>query len=193
MSSFAYDVTFLQRGIPELQSYLLSNEIYWPLGLATPTGGTPYPRMTLGWLLLAKARARGWVDANRVSSQANQLESLARELDQVRARWRVAWNKKAAQEFSSRLKLWADFLNEYRGDKAAHARRYRYEVQRRVMLDLLAGEADPIPKPESDLLQGMDSFLRAALKPGAFVWEEELTGTFPPESYWYLYGNLPTK
>jgi len=193
MPSFDYDFAFLQRGIPELQGYLLSKELYWPLGFPAPTGEPPYPRMTLGWLLLAQRRLQGWVNSPRTSTQPNAVHDLSRQLDQMRARWRTAWEKKAAQEFSSRLKLWADFLNEYRGDHTAHASRYGYEVQRRVLLALLAEEAGQISPPEKELLDGMDHFLRAVLKPGGFVWEEEISHAFPTTDCWYLYGSLPKR
>jgi hypothetical protein len=193
MPSLEYDLAFLQAGIPELQGYLLSNELYWPLGLAAPVGERPYPRMTIGWLLFAQTRARGWLNADRTSSQLGMAEDLRRELEQIRERWRTAWEKKAAQEFGSRLKLLTNYINDYQGDKASHANQYTFEVQRRVILQLLAGETDQISQTELDLLKGIDSVLRAALKPGKFVWDQKVAGAFPQETYWYLYGSLPKK
>lgn len=188
MASFEYDLTFLQGGIPELQAYLLSNEIYWPLGLAAPAGERPYPQMTLGWLLLAHRRATGWPQG----PPSPQLAALTHQMDATRAKWHSAWRKKAAQEFSSRLKLWANYLNDYRGDKT-HAHQYAYESQRRVLLHLLVTEEAEISPAESELLKGMDSYLRAVLQPGPFIWHPDLTAAFPQDTYWYLYGTLPAK
>lgn len=188
MPSFEYDLTFLQGGIPELQAYLLSHEIYWSLGLASPARERPYPQMTLGWLLLAHYRAAGWPQGKT----SPQLASLTHQLETTRAKWHTAWHKKAAQEFSSRLKLWANYLNDYRADKT-HAHQYAYESQRRVLLHLLENEAGELPSAESDLLKGMDSYLRAVLHSGDFVWEPDLASAFPKEEYWYLYGSLPAK
>ncbi len=192
MPSFEYDLAFLQAGVPELQAYLLSNEIYWPLGLATPAGERPYPRMTLGWLLLARTRLEGHLSAGQPSARSRVVESQFRELDDTRSRWRIAWEKKAAQEFHARLTLWANFLNDYRGDKASFANQYLYEAQRRVMLHLLASETE-IPQHALDLLAGLDRFLQAVLHPGVFVWEKEIAPGFPPVRYWYLYGTLPKR
>lgn len=188
MASFEYDLTFLQGGIPELQAYLLSNDIYWSLGLVAPSGERPYPQMTLGWLLLAQRRAAGWPQGYT----SPQLASLTRQMEMTRDKWHTAWRKKAALEFRSRLKLWANYLNDYRGDKI-HAHQYAYESQRRVLLHLLETETDEISSAESDLLKGMDNYLRAVLHPSDFIWEPELTSAFPPEAYWYLYGSLPDK
>ncbi|MFQ5615705.1 MAG: hypothetical protein ACE5GO_04500 [Anaerolineales bacterium] len=189
MPSFEYDFRFLQAGIPELKSYLLSNKIYWSLGARAPHGEPPYPRMTLGWLLLGRARGQGWQAGGLPAPRSNAFDRLGRELDTVRTRWRVAWENKAAREFSARLRLWTNFVNEYRGGNG-HARRYPYEVQRRAMLDLLASEAREIPRAELDLLKGVDSFLRTALRAGGFVWDEGMSAGFPQDAYWYLYGKL---
>ncbi|GAB4580511.1 MAG: hypothetical protein Fur0022_32530 [Anaerolineales bacterium] len=192
MPSLAYDLALLQGGIPELQAYLLSNEIYWSLSLVTPPGERPYPKMTLGWLLLAQARAGGWVSHAPLSPPAHQFAIFRQQLAVTRTQWLTAWKKKASQEFSARLKLWTQYLNEYRVDKL-NAHQYSYEVQRRVLLQLLQPEAEQLAQAELDLLHGLDTFLQAVLKPGAFVWEPELAPAFPPETYWYLYGTLPEK
>jgi hypothetical protein len=191
MSTLEYDLKFLRTGIPELQDYLLSRETYWPLGLAASAGERPYPRMTLGWLLLTLVRAEE-VAASVSPAPASSVASLRQQLQATRAQWLIAWQKKATQEFSARLKLWTNFLNEYRGDKI-NANQYAYEVQRRALLHLLLAEAAEIPSAERDLLQGLDSFLQAVLEPGPFVWEPALAPAFPQATYWYLYGSLPAK
>ena len=113
MPSLEYDRTFLQAGIPELEKYLLSDEIYWPLGIRALQGEAPFPRMTLGWLLLARERARGWQASGIPPAQSHVIEQLAIRMDAIRTRWRVAWENKARQEFRSRLTLWTNFINEY--------------------------------------------------------------------------------
>ncbi|NUM49274.1 MAG: hypothetical protein HUU38_31625 [Anaerolineales bacterium] len=188
MPSFHYDLAFLKAGIPELQAYLLSQEIYWPLSLVPPSGERPYPKMTLGWLILSLTRAEGWPSRTTTSD----LLALRQQYQATRAQWRLAWQKKATQEFSARLKLWTHYLNEYRDDKI-NAHQYAYESQRRVLLTLLLSESTPPTPAEMELLQGMDKFLQAVLKPGPFLWEPELSAAFPPEPYWYLYGTLPDK
>lgn len=190
--SFPYELNFLEAGIPELQAYLLSNEIYWPLGLAAPAEGQPYPQMTLGWILLSLKRAEAWGHTGLYPAQTKKLETLRGQMQETRAHWLTAWRKKAGQEFSSRLKLWTNFINEYRGDKN-NAAQYSYEVQRRAILQILSEEADDLPPTERDLLQTTDSFLRAVLRPGGFVWEPELAASFPQGLYWYLYGSLPLR
>jgi hypothetical protein len=122
-------------------------------------------------------------------NQAADLADLERWLDEMRSRWRVAWEAKATRGFHARLNLWRDFLQEYRESPENNTDRYPYEVQRRVMLELLLPDAKP-PQAEIDMLRGLDGLLKAVLVPGNFVWEPELQRGFPPDPYWYLYGHL---
>ncbi len=188
MVTASYDLRFLSAGLERLESYLLSGDVYWAIGVSAPAGEPPYPQMTLGALLLAnlRARARATLLMERAES-----ERLGIQLDAIRSSWRVAWGKKATQEFRARLTLWRNFLEEYRKEPPAHYDRYLYEVGRRVMLNLLKDQTEELPATYVDLLDGLDGVLRVILIPGEFVWESELAASFPPEKFWFLYGNLP--
>jgi len=111
-------------------------------------------------------------------------------LEALRNQWRTAWGNKARQDFHARLKLWRDFLEEYREKPSAHYDRYSYEVGRRVQLQLLAEEAVDLPPAELEAVKGLDKLLRAIFKPGLFLWSDILASSFPQHTYWYLYGTL---
>jgi hypothetical protein len=136
-------------------------------------------------VLLAQARlhARSLDDSQRA-----ELARLDEQLDDVRSRWQVAWEKKATAEFHARLNLWRDYLEEYRNNPSANLDRYDYEVQRRVMLQLLRPDASGVPLSEDSLLNGLDTMLRAVFVPGDFIWDKEMTAGFPRDAYWYLHG-----
>ena len=183
-----YDLRYLRAGLELLESYLLSRDIYRPLGVNPPAGEPPYPQMTLGWLLLARRRLQATAAS---PAQRDELARLSAELEATRLRWRVAWGGKAKAEFRARLNLWRDFLEEYRQQPEANYDRYGYEVSRRVLLELLYNEADGLEQADLDMLSGLDGLLKALLKAGDFVWEAALSPAFPPDTYWYLYGSLP--
>jgi hypothetical protein len=185
MPSSEYDLRYLQAGLIDLQGYLLSNELYWPVGASPPTGEPPYPRMTLGNLLLAKARLQGH---QLTQEQKVEFEKLGQRLEATRSEWRVAWGNKAKREFSARLSLWRDFLEEYRKKPEANVDRYPYEVTRRATLELLVPEAEQTPPEEEELLSGLDNLLKAVFVTGEFVWDEEIKDAFPKQNYWFLYG-----
>lgn len=187
MPSAEYDLRYLRAGLVMLEKYLLSNELYWPIGTHPPAGEPPYPRLTLSAMLLARRRVHARpLDAD----QRAALAEMEQQMDALRSNWRVAWGKKAVAEFRARLTLWRNFMEEYRDKPDANADRYGYEVGRRVQLHLLAPDAGDVPQSELELLNGLDKLLRAVFVPGDFTWEAELEPAFPKDPFWYLYGRL---
>jgi hypothetical protein len=178
MDSFAKDTAYLQAGIPELEAYLLSREIYWPLS----TNRSDLPLLTLGGLLLAQAR---------LSISSQPIQGLSAHLEAVRSSWWVAWETKAGSEFRARFALWKNFLTDYGSNPEEHASAYPYEVRTRVKLHLL-DEQLPAHPDEWDALSQLDNGLKTALVPSSFLWEPALQEVFPSEVYWYLYGKLRT-
>jgi hypothetical protein len=187
MPSFEYDLRYLQAGIDQLEAYLLAKDLYWPVGISAANTETPYPQLTISGLLLSLQRLRA---AARTPEQQATFAEVERKLDEIRSRWRVAWEKKAAQDFHARLNLWRDFLEDYRDRPSAHYDRYPYEVGRRTQLELLNDSAGEIPAAEQEMLNGLDGLLRSVFKPGEFVWEDYLAPSFPHQPFWYLYGSI---
>ncbi len=173
MTSADQDLQFLTESLPQLQDYLLSTELYWPL-----TGSLP--RLTPGSLLLALARMS--------AIQPRAAEKAREQLDVVCAQWRVAWEKKAAREMANRLRLWSNFLSDYRSVPEQHADGYPQEVRGRVILQLLLAEAPDAPEKSS--LQELDVLLKLRLISGGFIWEAALQPAFPQGEFWFLYGKL---
>jgi hypothetical protein len=132
----------------------------------------------LGELVTAGSRPEG------------RVYKVETRLDEIITKWRVAWEQKTAQEFRARLNLWRDFLEEYRQNQEANADRYPYEVQRRVMIDLLEVWSADISRAESELLSALDQLLKSVWIPGDFIWDDNLAPGFPPDRFWYLYGGL---
>lgn len=188
MPSPEYDLRYLKAGIEQLESYLLSSDVYWSIGTRAPAGETPYPQLTLGVLLLARLRAQS---SMKTSTQQVELEELNGRLNDLRTRWRVAWEGKASKEYHARLNLWKNFLEEYRANPETQYDRYKYEVTRRVILDLLGAETENIPQTQRDLLASLDLLLHTIFISGKFIWDVSLAASFPQDQYWYLYGRVP--
>jgi len=188
MLTASYNLQYLQAGLDQLESYLLSKDLYRPIGIRAAHGQPPYPQLTLGWLLLARLRAQA---TSQTPAQLAELQRLSQQVDALRSRWRTAWGDKAQAEFRARLNLWRDFLEEYRQAPASNYDRYAYEVNRRLLLELLAPEATHLPEADLQALAGLDGLLRAVLAPAAFIWEPVLAPSFPQPTFWYLYGKLP--
>jgi len=189
MKTFDYDYRYLQAGLEVLVDYLLSGESFWPIDVHPPEGEPEYPQLTLGGLLLSRARLTGY---RKTPALMDQVTELFSEMDRIHAKWRVAWEKKAGHSFSVRLRMWRDFIDEYRNAPQDNADRYPYEVRLRTMLSLLISEGGPQLPAEEDLLTVLDAYIKPVLSTGGFIWETEVQAGFPKEVFWYLYGKLPT-
>jgi hypothetical protein len=154
------DNQYLSAGVPELENYLLSNALYYPLSLELP-------QLTLGGILLSLAR---------MGTQAAKFEA---QVEAVHSKWRAAWDGKSSREIKARSELWLNYLSEYRADHKMGARLYPQNVRYRAMLSLLG-------KTEED----SDVFVKSVFREGKFVWEEECAPNFSREKFWFLYGTL---
>jgi len=154
------DIDYLETGVPELENYLLSKELYYPIGARLP-------QLTLGGILLSVARV------------GLRSESFRVQVDSIREKWRSAWDAKSEREVKARYKLWVEHLAEYRDDHGMGARLYPQNVRHRAMLSLLGRTT-----------LDSDELLRSNFIEGGFVWEEECAGNFSRETFWYLFGTL---
>ena len=155
------DRRYLEAGIPELENYLLSKELYYPIG-------RNLQRLTLGGVLLSLARLD--------RSEAGKYEA---QVNRVRTKWRSAWDTKAGREVRARGELWKNYLAEYPGDPKATARLYPQQVRYRAMLTLL-GESFNV----------MDVYVKSIFQPGGFVWEPDVLDRFSSDVFWFLFGTL---
>jgi len=173
------DLSFLEAGIPEIKGYLLSKELYWPISVP----GNTLPRLTIGGILLTQTR---------LEARGERIEAFIAQLDGVRSKWQVAWETKASREVQARMRLWSNYLSDYRHDPEQHADVYPHEVRYRVILNMLFAEL-PTPHAEQDTLKQLDSVLRVNLIVSDFIWESELQSGFSRDEYWFLYGKLNIK
>jgi hypothetical protein len=187
MASAEYDLGYLEAVIELLQEYLLSKEIYWKITAVSPPGEPGYPGLTLGTILLSQKR----IEARSLTpAQESRHYQIQNKIEQLRTRWRTAWGGKAREEYRSRLNLWGNYLEEFRQDPEGNFDRYPYEVGRRVMLQLLAQEADSVPVSQEQMVAVLDRVLEGSMIPGEFVWDESLSGGFLSVEYPYLYYRL---
>jgi hypothetical protein len=186
MPSIAYDWNYLKAGLSAIEEFLLSAELFWPIGISAPRSENAYPQLSLGGLLLARQRLL----ARDPSHLPADLQPELQKMDAARLGWPVAWERKANGEFVIRLNLWRDYLEDYRQNPDRHAHRYAYEVSRRVQLQLLLPETRNLDHAYLDLLSSLDHYQGSVFIPGGFTWEEDLLPAFPPATYPYLYGSL---
>ena len=182
-----YQLEYLHHGLEELESYLLSDELFWPV-LARPTSGGSFLKLTIGNLLLSLKELETLHAGGKLSREEEaSLRRIQLEIETMQSRWRVAWEQKSGREFKSRFRQWANVLNDLKKDSEKQAPYYHTEVRLRVLLALLADHA---PEIEGIDLELLDAALRKLLASGRFIWEPELERGFPREEFWYLYGEI---
>jgi len=184
--SFQSDWEFLRDAVPDLQRYVISADLYWPLRLTAATPGSiRTPQLTIGSLVLSLKRLSA---LDHSGQQQAELSEITAQIEQVRQEWRANWAKKAAQEYGSRLNLWQQYLRELRDDPRQQANFYANEVRHRAILQLLQSEMlDSHPQNEVEQLVMHDAILRGLTKPADFVWESEVKSAFSRELFWFLW------
>lgn len=175
--------------VEEIEPYLLSRELHWPLHLRRPAQGEP-TRLSLGALQLTLDE----LDSLRPGFTEGQLarfEDLRSRLERLRENHASAMQRKAQAEQQSRLRLWQAFLNDL-AEGTASSQDFRREVRNRLMAARLAAWA-PSGSAASAMVEAsaaQDRRLRAVFRPGPFVLDEHLQGVYPGPEYWYLYGAI---
>lgn len=173
MNSPEKDKAFFEAGLQQLETYILSKELYWFSSSHT----TDFTQVTLGAMLLVRERLKGW--------KIPGIQELSMQMDTVHLKWRSAWDAKAGREIRARMELWKNYLHEARHVPDEFARQYPYQVRLRAILTLLVDELHESP---SDSIIVLDAGLHRLLQNCTFVWDPALAWAFPKESFWFLYG-----
>jgi hypothetical protein len=183
----SYHIEYLKHASEELERYLLSNELFWPV-LARPTSGGSFLKLTLGNLLFSLHLLETLSEGRKLSrAEESNLRQIEDQIEAVRRTWPVAWEEKARREFRSRFGQWSHVLNDLKKDFEKQAPYYHTEVRLRVLLALLVEAA---PEQDGYDLAPLDAFLQGLLAPSRFLWPPELERGFPRDDYWFLYGEM---
>jgi hypothetical protein len=185
MADFNYYYRYLQTGLDQAEGYLLRDDLFGHLSVTASPENPSYPTLALGWLLLYQVYITALADT---IPERDTVDTVQRQMDLTRTKWRVAWEKKAAWEFRSRLRQWGNVVNDIRRAPEKNADYYPYEVRWRVLLELLQPEIPEISSDQQEQLTGLDRLMRVFLIPTDFIWQAEFSSAFPVEPYWYLWG-----
>jgi hypothetical protein len=175
------DLAYLQAAAADLERFLLTEDIFWPVVRA----GSDL-QFSLGGLLLVEQYLQA---ADLSTGQSAQQKANETAVAEICERWRSHWLAKAEKEFAARLNLWRNFLDDYQRDPIAFFKTYPAQVRQRAILALLSGRLD-LPVEGWPQLAKADDALRAHFASGTFVWQTGLQSAFSPEKFWFLYGAL---
>ncbi len=180
-----YDLEYITAAAKDLEEYLLSQVLFWPLsGAKGESLQGDSAQLTPGNLLLSLKRVKYF---NWPPEDAAILAKAEKAIAQILERWQSNWSKKAQEDFKKRLALWSDYLEGMASAPQSLRGDYAYNIRLRVILELLAEQ------PGLDHLRAslanLDQRLRSLVTSGEFVWEEDLRSGFPQDQFWFLYAN----
>jgi uncharacterized protein YukE len=174
-----YENKYLAEGLEQIKPYLLSGELFWNLNLASPRDRAPYPQMTLGNLLIS-AHILGCEGSGAARELLNAFWATKQE-------WSIAWEGKAAKEYSYRLKQWGRAIEDFRDSRNPGVGALANELRGRTALVLLEREVAGEDLKRLGSLQTLDNVFLSLSKEGDFVWDEELRECLEIEPFWFLY------
>ena len=187
MHSADYNLNLFETIIEELESFLLSNEVFWPLGGSPQKGQPPFPQLSMGQCQLTKKELEA-VEDELDPNQTLRWAKIRELAWMLRSKWTTAMAQKAMAEASQRLNLWRAYIVDVKESSVA-SDNFPYEVRHRVILDLLSEFTQLLDDDQiRDQLQSLDGILRGMLTGSSqFIWEEPLSRVYPEQEYWYLY------
>ncbi len=180
----------LKAAIPEFESFLFSDEIYWSLSFKREGNISPQfnPRLSVGRLEISIYLLQFF------SSQDTLIEAAVSgdlaKIQAIKLQWKSNWSKKAAREFNARIRQWQQVVREIRTHAISIAE-YQSQVQVRLMLTFLEETSGLSAELEEQSgLITFDQILRGNSISSDFIWADEIKSAFPPEKYWFLYRSL---
>jgi hypothetical protein len=185
VAKLAQDVTILAAMADEMDDYLRSDVLFWPL----MKGGLP--KLTLGGYLMRQHRLLALPHLLTAEEQQT-VETAVAQFNQALVEKIVRFEQKAHQELGARIRQWREYLKDFRWERGAAVAGYTSAVETRVMMTAVTDKLQMPPyqldKRITEQIALLDNNLRARWHPGDFFWPEAWQPAYPRTEYWYLYG-----
>jgi hypothetical protein len=188
MYPIEYNFDLTHAILEEMEPHLLSPEVFWPISRQSKPGMPPFPRQTIGRLLLTLDQLAAQ-EARMSTDQAMIYQKILLKKATLCRKWAVAIELKSTHEMRTRLNLWGAYLTELE-DRTEPSDYFANEVRNRVIFQRLTEYAAQQPDSETlkEDMTHLDSRLRLFFVPGVFIWDQHLQDLYPSTSYWFLYG-----
>jgi hypothetical protein len=183
-----HDVRVLSAMASNLTPYLYEQEIFAYLG-------ADFPELTLGGLLMRLYRLSR-LENVLTTEQHNLVQDARLNFEAERAKWAVHYETKIQRELQSRASALQQFLDECLEDRTGCIANYPVQAEKRIMIEHLRSEAeehDILSDEQNNELKAADQKLRRLFTDGDFITDNLLTGVYPQEHFWWLYGTIADK
>ncbi len=181
----AQDLEILQVMADQMDDYLRSESLFWPMGYSD------MPMLTLGGYWLRQHRLMA-LRSLLTSEQQAQLDAAIQTFDTAVSEWVVRTEKRAHTELEARIRQWGEYLGDLADKKSADLASYPAQVEVRAIIAALLNQLQQRPytldQKLANAATSLDQGLRARLSGGEFVWPEAWQPAYPKAEYWFLYG-----
>jgi hypothetical protein len=173
--------------LDEIEEFLLSVDIFWPLAKRSKPDLPPYPRLSTGGLLMTEDESR-IQEAEMSPDQKARHAKLQRRWDLTLHKWRSALARKSEREMGMRLNLWRAYLSDLEEGSASHFDYYR-EVRNRVQFTRLQTIATKSSKTLNMVktIRSLDARLHNLTISSEFIWDDRLREIYPEGNFGFLY------
>ncbi len=187
MESVDYNLDLIEAMLDEIEDFLLSADIFWPLAKRSKPDSPPFPRLSTGGLLITQDECLAQ-EAEMNSNQKVRHAKLQRQWNGVLNKWRSAIGRKSEREMGMRLNLWRAYLSDLEEGGASHFdyhRETRNRVQFTRLRTLTAGSSKTLEMEKT--IRSLDARLLNLTIASAFIWDERLRKTYPEGNFGVLY------
>ncbi|MEA1976364.1 MAG: hypothetical protein U9N80_00520 [Chloroflexota bacterium] len=187
MESVDYNLDLFEAMLDEIEDFLLSADIFWPLAKRSNHDSPPYPRLSTGALLMTQDESQAQETEMNTDQKARYAE-LQRQWKGVLDKWRSALGRKSEREMGMRLNLWRAYLSDLEEGKASHFD-YHRETRNRVQftrLRTLTADSSKTLKMEKTI-RSLDARLLNLTIASEFIWDDRLRETYPEGNFGFLY------
>jgi len=187
MNTFENELVYLQAVAEELETYLISPDLFQQIIIPgrkrlissdsiTP-GNIRYSIKLLG--------------SNRLPPQLySKSIDIIHHIEQISDRWRANWSQKVSREIPVRLRMWKNYLDDLSENNEKFGHLYQQEIRWRVLISLLIEDGFSPSGVETRELHLLDQALLSISCEAGFIWDIEIQDCFPIEEYWYLYRKI---
>lgn len=185
MHAIEDNLSLLSIMLQEMEAYLLSEEVFWPLARRGQKGHLP--RLTLSAVLLTLDELEAQAP-EMTTPQSSQYQKSKQQFEIIQQKWAAAIERKARSEFQIRLNLWKAYLQDLE-QKPQMIEDYSREIRNSVIL----GRLQRCVRDKTDLAEKRETIrhgewiLQELTRSGEFLWDKRLMPIYPADEYPLLY------
>ena len=184
MDTFERELVYLNNVVEELEDYILSKTLYWPISIPGKSLFLSNATLTIGNVYFSlQVLENDLITPDQIASRQNIIQNI----EKVSTHWRINWAEKAKAEFTSRLLLWENFLQDLLEEKRGTVQEYKSQVRNRVLLRLLEIKASVNIPQQFNKLNKIDDAYNKITQETDFIWDRMLITSFPKRVYHFLY------